>query len=46
MAVGKLTGILIQTLIIENFGFFSLRDYLEKLVAGDDRIGHKMNPSP
>ena len=46
MAVGRLTGILIQTLIIEKFGFFLLCDYLEKLVAEDDRIGHKMNPLP
>ena len=46
MAVGELTGILIQTLIAEKFGFFSLRDYLEKLVAEDDRIVHKMNSWP
>ena len=46
MAVGELTGILIQTLIAEKFGFFSLHDYLEKLVAGDDRIGYKINSSP
>ena len=45
MAVKKLTGILIQALIIEKIGFFSLHGYLEKLVARDDGIDQKMNCS-
>ena len=45
MAVGKLTGISIQTRLIEEIGFFLLEAILKKLIAAEVRIGFKMNHS-
>ena len=45
MEVGKLTGILTRTHLIEEIGFFLLEDILKKLIAAEVRMGFKMNHS-
>ena len=45
MEIEKLTGISIQTRLIEEIGFFLLEAILEKMVAAKVRIGLKMNHS-
>ena len=46
MAGEQLTGILIQTLLIEEIGFFLFEAILKKSVAAETRIAFKMKCSP